>query len=230
MLATTICKSDRIYIQDKADNPKLGATTDDQAGFIQKDSYLQCCEYEQVNPSFWRVEMCTIRKAKISDLNAITEIYNEAIRTTTATFDTEPKTEDEQKVWFNSHGPRYPILVAESNGIIVGWASLSKWSDRCAYSGAAEVSLYVKGEFRGKGIGRKLMEAIISEGKRVDFHTVIGRIAEGNDVSIHLAESVSFLHIGIMREVGRKFGKLLDVYLMQKIYPPDETVTSGNTE
>lgn len=174
--------------------------------------------------------MCTIRKAKISDLNAITEIYNEAIRTTTATFDTEPKTEDEQKVWFNSHGPRYPILVAESNGIIVGWASLSKWSDRCAYSGAAEVSLYVKGEFRGKGIGRKLMEAIISEGKRVDFHTVIGRIAEGNDVSIHLAESVSFLHIGIMREVGRKFGKLLDVYLMQKIYPPDETVTSGNTE
>ncbi len=175
-------------------------------------------------------KMCTIRSAKISDLSAITEIYNEAIRTTTATFDTEPKTEDEQKVWFDSHGPNYPILVAESSGVVVGWASLGKWSDRRAYSGAAEVSLYVKGEFRGKGFGRKLMEAIVSEGKRVGFHTVIGRIAEGNDVSIRLAESVGFRHIGVMKEVGRKFGKLLDVYLVQKIYPSHEGITSPNTE
>jgi phosphinothricin acetyltransferase len=174
--------------------------------------------------------MCTIRPANISDLSAITEIYNEAIRTTTATFDTEPKTEDEQKVWFDSHGPKYPILVAESSGVVVGWASLSKWSDRWAYSGTAEFSLYVKGEFRGKGFGRKLMEAIVSEGKRAGFHTVIGRIAEGNDVSIRLAESVRFRHIGVMKEVGRKFGKLLDVYLVQKIYPRHERITSPNTE
>jgi phosphinothricin acetyltransferase len=174
--------------------------------------------------------MCTIRPANISDLSAITEIYNEAIRTTTATFDTEPKTEDEQKVWFDSHGPKYPILVAESSGVVVGWASLSKWSDRWAYSGTAEFSLYVKGEFRGKGFGRKLMEAIVSEGKRAGFHTVIGRIAEGNEVSIRLAESVGFRHMGVMKEVGRKFGKLLDVYLVQKIYPRHERITSPNTE
>ncbi|MFQ6077547.1 MAG: GNAT family N-acetyltransferase [Thermodesulfobacteriota bacterium] len=174
--------------------------------------------------------MCTIRPAEISDLNAITEIYNEAIRTTTATFDMEPKTHDQQEVWFASHGPKYPILVAESNGVVVGWASLSKWSDRCAYSGTAEISLYVKREFRGKGIGKKLIEAIVSEGERVGFHTVVGRIAEGNDVSVHLAESLGFRHIGVMREVGRKFGRLLDVYLMQKIYPPDETEAPRNTE
>lgn len=175
-------------------------------------------------------KMCTIRPAKISDLNAINEIYNEAIRTTTATFDTEPKTEGEQKVWFDSHGPNYPILVAESRGIVVGWASLSKWSDRRAYSGTAEVSLYVKGEFRGKGFGRKLMEAIVSKGERVGFHTVIGRIAEGNDVSVHLAESLGFRHIGVMKEAGRRFGKLLDVYLMQKIYSADDRVNSANTK
>jgi phosphinothricin acetyltransferase len=174
--------------------------------------------------------MCTIRLANISDLNAITEIYNEAIRTTTATFDTEPKTEYEQRVWFDSHGPKYPILVAESSGVVVGWASLSKWSDRRAYSGTAEFSLYVKGEFRGKGFGRKLMEAIVSEGKSVGFHTVIGRIAEGNDLSIRLAESVGFRHIGVMKEAGRKFGKLLDVHLMQKIFTTDEAAIAPNGE
>jgi phosphinothricin acetyltransferase len=165
--------------------------------------------------------MWTIRPAQLSDLNTITEIYNEAIRTTTTTFDTEPKTKDEQKAWFDSHGPRYPILVAESNGVVIGWACLSQWSDRCGYSGAAEISLFVRQEFRGKGIGKRLMEAIISEGKRVGLHTVIGRIAEGNDVSVHLAESLGFRHIGVMKEVGRKFGRLLDVHLMQKIYPDD---------
>jgi len=154
-------------------------------------------------------KMCTFLPAKISDLNAITEIYNEAIRTTTATFDTEPKTEGEQKVWFDSHGPQYPILVAESNGVVVGWASLSKWSDRCAYSDTAEISLYVKQEFRGKGIGRKLMEAIVSEGRRVGFHTVIGRIAEGNDLSIRLAESVGFRHNGVMSEIRQAVGCIL---------------------
>jgi phosphinothricin acetyltransferase len=172
--------------------------------------------------------MCTIRSAKISDLNAITEIYNEAIQTTTATFDTEPKTEEEQKVWFDSHGTQYPIVVEESNGAVVGWASLSKWSDRCGYSGTAEISLYVKQEFRGKGMGRKLMEAIISEGRRVGLHTIIARIAEGNDVSVHLAESFGFRHIGVMKEVGRKFGRLLDVHLMQKVYHAHETENQVN--
>ena len=71
------------------------------------------------------------------------------------------------------------------------------------------------------------MEAIIQEGQKVGFHTVIARIAEGNEVSIHLFESVGFEHIGIMKEVGRKFGKLLDVYLMQVIY--NTPVTLHNT-
>jgi len=162
--------------------------------------------------------MLIIRQAILEDLGAITEIYNEAILKTVATFDTEPKTLEEQKIWFANHGSKYPILVAEQDGLVVGWASLSRWSDRCAYSDTAEISLYVEEEFRGKGIGRKLMEAIIREGQKAGLHTVIARIAEGTEVSIHLHESVGFEHIGIMKEVGRKFGKLLDVYLMQKTY------------
>jgi len=164
--------------------------------------------------------MLAVRPAKIDDLDAITEIYNEAILTTDATFDIEPKTEAEQEAWFASHGPKNPVLVAELDGVVVGWASLSEWSDRCAYAGTAELSFYVKEEFRSRGIGKRLMEDIIQEGERVGLHTVIARIANGNNQSIHLHERVGFEHIGVMREVGQKFGRLLDVCLMQKIYPP----------
>jgi len=162
--------------------------------------------------------MLTIRKATLPDLSAITEIYNAAILKTVATFDTEPKTDAEQKSWFNGHGAKYPILVAEQDNLIVGWASLSMWSDRCAYADTAETSLYVREEYQGRGIGRKLNEAIIQEGGKAGLHTLIARIAADNEASTHLAELAGFKHIGIMKEVGRKFGRRLDVHLMQFIY------------
>ena len=162
--------------------------------------------------------MIIIKKATLDDLAAITEIYNQAILRTTATFDTEPKSLDEQKVWFESHGPKYPVLVAEEDGVVTGWASLSKWSDRCAYSDTAEISLYIDEKNRGRGIGKKLLKTIVLEGEKAGLHSIIARIAEGNETSIHLHQSIGFEHIGIMKEVGRKFGRLLDVYLIQKIY------------
>src|SRR3972149_6240475 len=84
-----------------------------------------------------------IRTAELSDLDWITNIYNEAILTTTATFDTHPKSRAEQLEWFQTHDARHPILVAVLDGNVVGWASLSKWSDRCAYSETGETSFYV---------------------------------------------------------------------------------------
>ncbi len=162
--------------------------------------------------------MLTVRPARLSDLAAITEIYNEAIVTTTATFDTEPKSDAEQLEWFQAHDSRHPILVMELDGVVVGWSSLSKWSDRCAYSDTAELSTYVRNGFRGKGIGRKLKQAIDAEARRLGFHTVLARITEGNEVSIHLNEAFGFRHVGVMKEVGYKFGRRLDVHLVQKIY------------
>ena len=162
--------------------------------------------------------MVKIRSARMEDLDAIMEIYNEAIMKTVATFDTELKSYADQKKWFDDHGSQNPILVAEQNSVIVGWASLSKWSDRCAYSETAEISLYVREEHQGRGIGRCMIEAIIKEGKKAGLHTIIARITEGNESSLHLHRSVGFTHIGIMKEVGKKFGKRQDVHLMQKIY------------
>jgi phosphinothricin acetyltransferase len=163
-----------------------------------------------------------IRKATLDDLPAIKEIYNHAIENTVATFDTEPITMEEQEEWFRRHGPVHPVVVAEEasekGNTVLGWASLSEWSDRCAYSDTAEVSVYVREDCRGRGIGRVLLDGVMEKGRKAGLHTVIARIAEGNDVSIRLYESAGFRHIGIMREVGRKFGKLLDVYMMQKIF------------
>ena len=161
--------------------------------------------------------MLTMRKATLEDLAAITEIYNQAILNTTATFDTDIKTLDEQKTWFAGHGDKNPIIVAQQDDVIVGWASMSAWSDRCAYADTAEASFYVSEAYQGKGVGRRLAEAIIQAGREAGLHTAIARIAEGNNISIRLAESLGFKHIGVMREVGKKFGKLLDVYMMQII-------------
>jgi len=162
--------------------------------------------------------MLTIKQATLADLGQITEIYNDAIEKTTATFDTEPKTLAEQESWFANHDASHPVLIAEQDGLIVAWMSLSQWSDRCAYCDTAEISLYVKEEYRGKGIGKELMKAIIQEGKTAGLHTVIARIAGSNKISTDLCKSFGFQYIGTMREVGKKFDKLLDVHLMQLIY------------
>lgn len=159
-----------------------------------------------------------LRKARPSDIEAITEIYNDAILKTTATFDTQTKTLEQQKEWFEGHDEKHPILIAEMNGKVVGWASLSKWSDRCAYSGTVENSVYVAEKFRGEGIGNALLERLMREGKKCGLHTVIARITSGNDASVKMHESAGFEHIGTMKEVGVKFGKLLDVIMMQRIF------------
>jgi len=156
-----------------------------------------------------------IRHAVLSDLEAITGIYNDAILNTNATFDTEPKSLAQQKEWFDHHSPRFPLLVAELDGVVVGWASLSPWSDRCAYSETAEGSLYVHRDYRGRGIGKKLLQSLLVAGKKAGLHTVIGRITEGNDASLKLVDSFGFVHIGTMRQVGFKFGRRLDVHLVQ---------------
>jgi len=162
--------------------------------------------------------MVRIRRARLDDLQEISEIYNNAIIKTVATFDTKQKSIEEQKEWFEKHGERHPILVAEIDNKVVGWASLSEWSERSAYSDTVEISLYIEEGYRGKGIGKKLTEAILRAGKAEGLHTIIARVTEGNEQSIHIFEKYGFNHIGIMKEVGRKFGKLLDVYLLQKLF------------
>jgi len=162
--------------------------------------------------------VCKIRKAKISDIESIREIYNKAIVETVATFDTVEKSTEDMKKWFNAHGSKHPIIVSEIHNEIVGWASLSSYSTRCAYSDTTELSLYVKEEFQGQGIGDKLMERILEEGGKSGVRAILARITDGNEISIKLHEKYGFFHVGVLKKVGKKFGKILDVYLMEKVY------------
>ena len=161
--------------------------------------------------------MVQIRAAEERDLEAINEIYNEAVLTTTATFDTEPKTLDERAEWFQNHGERHPVLVAETSSKVVGWASLTEYSPRKAYDQTAESSVYIKSEFRGQGTGRALQDAIIAEARRLKYYTLIARVTAESAASMRLHESFGFRHVGCLKEVGCKFGRILDVHLLQLI-------------
>ncbi|MEO2019019.1 MAG: GNAT family N-acetyltransferase [Fuerstiella sp.] len=180
---------------------------------------------EPTNSDDSAVAPFTIRLAEHSDAGVIAEIYNEAIGSTTATFDTEPQSEETRRRWLESHDDRHPVFVAEVNQRVIGWAALTKWSDRPAYDGTVESSFYVSEAYRGRGIGRALKERLISEARRLKFHTILSRAAQGSDASLHLNEAMGFRHIGTMREVGLKFGQRLDVHMMQLMLAPQDDST-----
>jgi L-amino acid N-acyltransferase len=177
-----------------------------------------------------------LRSAVAGDAAAIRAIYNEAVATTTATFDTEPRTPAAQRRWMADHVAPYSVVVAEVEGRVIGWASLSAWSDRRAYAGTTEVSEYVAAPHRGRGVGRALLARVLRDADLRGFHTEIARIADGNRASLRLHRAFGFRRIGVMREVGLKFGRRIDVHLLQRIAPaergrgrkPDRRSPPGN--
>ncbi len=162
--------------------------------------------------------MLTIRQATVNDMSVVADIYNEAILNTTATFDTEVKSLENRIQWLSQHSSMNPVIVGECNGEVVGWASLSRWSDRSAYDSTAEVSVYIHKDFRNRGFGRKLLEVITIEGEKAGLHTILSRITQDNQKSVHLHEVFGYKHVGVLKEVGMKFDKFLDVYMMQKVF------------
>jgi L-amino acid N-acyltransferase len=168
-----------------------------------------------------------VRPARSSDAGAIRAIYNEAVATTTATFDTEPRSPTDQRRWMQEHAAPYAVLVAERGGSVLGWASISAWSPRRAYAGTAEVSEYVRAEDRGRGVGSRLLARLVRIADRRGFHTLLARVADGNRASLRLHARFGFRRVGVMREVGWKFGRRLDVHLLQRISPGPTPRRSG---
>ena len=158
-----------------------------------------------------------IRAATEADLPGIFAIYDEEVRHGTATFDTEPKSAAERREWLrNDGGGRYPILVAEIDGAVAGWARLYAWSPRPAYDRTAENAVYVSRDHRGRGVGRALLEEIIRLAPGRGVHVLLARIVEGNPASLALHEALGYRTIGVMRGVGEKFGRVLDVRLLDR--------------
>ncbi len=161
--------------------------------------------------------MIEIAPATEADLEGIRAIYNEAVANTVATFHVEPQTEDQQREWFETRDRRHPVIVARHEGQVVGWASLSEFSDRRAYENTAEDSVYVAEEWRGKGIGRQLLGRLVELAAELGHHSIVARIADHSAVSIALHRSAGFREVGVLHEVGRKFDRWIDVALMQLV-------------
>ncbi len=157
-----------------------------------------------------------IRISIPEELPRLTEIYNEAVLNSVATFDTEPKTVAERKDWFDLHqDPRYPLVSALINDMPVGWGTLSPFHPRPAYNPTSEFSVYVDKDFRGKGVGRAILRDLLTRAKTLQYHSVIGMITGSNVPSLTMAKSIGFTQVGYYREVGRKFGAWQDVAVVQ---------------
>jgi L-amino acid N-acyltransferase YncA len=163
--------------------------------------------------------MVTIRLVERRDAEAIRTIYNTEVGETTVTFDLVPRTLDAQVEWIDEHTGAHPAIVAvdEATGEVVGFASLSPFRDRPAYATTVEDSVYVRRDRRGAGIGQRLLEELIRLADDHGFHSVIARIVGHHESSIKLHERCSFALVGTEREVGRKFGKWLDVVELQRM-------------
>jgi phosphinothricin acetyltransferase len=156
-----------------------------------------------------------VRDAIPSDLPSMLDIYNDAIINLTATFDVVEQTLAERMIWFESHGGKYPLLTAELDGEVVGYACLSRFREKPAYDKSTELSIYISSKHRGHGIGTALMQEILQRAVELGYHTVIGGITGGNEVSIKLHKKFGFELAGCFKEVGSKFGQWLDVHFYQ---------------
>jgi phosphinothricin acetyltransferase len=160
--------------------------------------------------------MAMLRLARAEDLPAVTAIYNDAVARTTGTFDTEPKTLAQQREWFDRHDARHPVIVAEEGGQVVAWASLSPWSDRCAYARTSEVSVYVAEAARRRGLAGALLDELLTLGRAAGAAQAMARITGDNEVSLRLHARRGFVEVGRLRRVGEKFGRILDVHILQR--------------
>jgi phosphinothricin acetyltransferase len=158
-----------------------------------------------------------IRLATVADADAIRGIYNHEVLTSTVTFDLRPRSLAEQAEWLEARSGAHAVIVAVDGDEVVGFASLSPFRDRPAYSTSVEGSVYVRGDQRGRGVGRALLEELMKLATQHGFHALLARIVGGHEASIALHQAVGFEVVGTEREVGRKFNRWLDVVVMQRL-------------
>lgn len=154
-----------------------------------------------------------IRKAIEKDIEPLLEIYNYEVQNSTSTFDLNPKTYEEWRRWFFAHNVgNHPLIVAEVEGCVAGYASLSSYREKEAYKSTVELSVYVGVDFRRQGIATALMEEILRMAKEdSSIHTVVSVITSENAVSEKLHHKMGFTFCGTIHEVGEKFGRYLSI-------------------
>ena len=161
--------------------------------------------------------MLEIRDAHEGDLPAILEIYNDVVATSTAIYRDEPATLDDRQSWFAARkADGQPVLVAVDGRAVVGVATFGGFRPWPGYRYTVEHSVYVRADRRGQGIGRALMDPLIERATALGMHVMIAGIDADNAASIRLHERLGFTKAAHLRQVGFKFGRWLDLVLMQR--------------
>ena len=158
-----------------------------------------------------------IRRGELRDAEALRAIYNREVLGSTVTFDLVARAPEDQLRWMEEHRGAYPVVVGVEDEEVVGFASLSPYRPRPAYATTVEDSVYVAAHRRGIGAGKALLGTVVELADHHGFHAVMARIVGDHTASIALHRSCGFELVGVEREVGRKFGKWLDVAVMQRL-------------
>jgi phosphinothricin acetyltransferase len=176
-----------------------------------------CMARTFVHPTTVPTPALLMRPARWPDLPMIRDIRNQGIVDRVASLDAEPHSPQETHLWFSTHGPRHPVLVAEVAGCIVGWASLNLFNPRKAYQYVADLSVYIERQQRGKGLGGQLLETVIRLGRELDYHKIVLSAFPFNTAGIRLYERHGFTTVGIYKEMGKLDGRWIDTIIMEKL-------------
>jgi phosphinothricin acetyltransferase len=159
----------------------------------------------------------TIRDATGADVDAICAIHNQGIADRIATLDTGQRAPQDTRIWLAERGPRHPVVVAEHDGAVVGWASLNRFNPRSAYDFVADFSVYVERAARGQGVGRQLLERLIALARAHGYHKMVLAAMAFNGAGLALYTRAGFSRVGVYREQGQLDGRWVDVVIMEKL-------------
>jgi L-amino acid N-acyltransferase len=165
------------------------------------------------------VAAISLRPATPADAEQIRAIYNHEVTHTVATFDLVPRSLQDQREWLAARSGAFTTIVAvdadDALGEVVGFGALSPYKERPGYRTSVENSVYVRRDRHGERIGSTILTSLLDTAAASGFHAVFARISGEGDGSIALHRSCGFQVVGVEREVGRKFGRWLDVVVMQ---------------
>ena len=168
-----------------------------------------------------------MRTATHEDAAAIADIYNQGIAERAATFETEPRSVDDIAARLREHS-RFPLLVAEDAGAVIGWAGLSSYRARACYAGIGEFSIYLDRAARGRGVGRTLLEALLDAARERGYWKLVSRIFPFNTASRALCRACGFREVGVYEKHGRLDGQWMDVVIVERVISENLTLPGAS--
>ena len=159
----------------------------------------------------------SIRPATPDHAPAICTIYNQGIEDRIATLETELRTPEERRQWMAARAPRHPVVVAETGGTVVGWGSLNSFNPRPAYDHVVDLSVYVERAWRGRGVGRALLQHLLALAKGAGYHKMVLATFPHNEAGVTLYRRMGFIPVGVYHEQGQLDGQWVDVLIMERL-------------